>query len=26
MLEGKDDGEIRRWANEIAETVRTHLG
>jgi len=26
MLEGKDDGEIRQWANEIADTVRTHLG
>ena len=26
MLEGKDDGEIRRWANEIAETVKGHLG
>ncbi len=26
MLEGKDDGEIRRWANEIADVVRTHLG
>jgi phosphoglucosamine mutase len=26
MLEGKDDGEIRRWANEIAATVRAHLG
>ena len=26
MLEGKDDQEIRGWANEIAEVVRTHLG
>ncbi len=26
MLEGKDDGEIRQWANEIADVVRTHLG
>jgi phosphoglucosamine mutase len=26
MLEGKDDAAIRRWANEIAETVRGHLG
>ena len=26
MLEGKDDTEIRRWANEIADAVRTHLG
>jgi len=26
MLEGKDDGEIRRWANEIADVVRAHLG
>jgi phosphoglucosamine mutase len=26
MLEGKDDGDIRRWANEIADVVRTHLG
>jgi phosphoglucosamine mutase len=26
MLEGKDDAEIRRWANEIADTVRGHLG
>ena len=25
MLEGKDDHEIRGWANEIAEQVRTHL-
>ena len=26
MLEGKDDEEIRRWANEIATAVKTHLG
>ena len=26
MLEGKDDGEIRPWADEIAETVKGHLG
>lgn len=26
MLEGKDDAEIRQWANEIAETVKGHLG
>jgi phosphoglucosamine mutase len=26
MLEGKDDAEIRRWANEIADVVRAHLG
>jgi phosphoglucosamine mutase len=26
MLEGKDDGEIRHWANEIADVVRAHLG
>jgi phosphoglucosamine mutase len=26
MLEGKDDAEIRRWANEIADVVRGHLG
>ena len=26
MLEGKNDHEIRGWANEIAEVVRTHLG
>ena len=26
MLEGKDDGEIRSWANEIAGAVKTHLG
>ena len=26
MLEGDDDAEIRRWANEIADVVRTHLG
>jgi len=25
MLEGQDDGEIRHWANEIAEVVRAHL-
>jgi phosphoglucosamine mutase len=26
MLEGKEDAEIRRWANEIADVVRAHLG
>ncbi|MGH9174804.1 MAG: phosphoglucosamine mutase, partial [Vicinamibacterales bacterium] len=26
MLEGKDDAEIREWANEIAESVREQLG
>jgi phosphoglucosamine mutase len=26
MLEGRDDGEIRRWANEVADVVRAHLG
>jgi phosphoglucosamine mutase len=26
MLEGKDDDEIRAWANEIAEIVRDNLG
>ncbi len=26
MLEGRDAGEIRVWADEIAEQVRTHLG
>jgi phosphoglucosamine mutase len=26
MLEGKDQHEIRGWANEIAETVKQHLG
>jgi phosphoglucosamine mutase len=26
MIEGKDDGEIRQWANEIAEAVRASLG
>jgi phosphoglucosamine mutase len=26
MIEGKDDGEIRRWAEEIAEAVRHTLG
>ena len=26
MLEGKDDAEIRQWANEIADVVRAHLG
>jgi phosphoglucosamine mutase len=25
MLEGKDDAEIRQWANEIADVVRAHL-
>jgi phosphoglucosamine mutase len=26
MIEGKDDVEIRQWANEIAEAVRASLG
>jgi len=26
MLEGKDDGEIRQWANDIAEAVKRALG
>lgn len=26
MLEGRDDREIQRWANEIAESVRAELG
>lgn len=26
MLEGKDQGEIQRWAEEIATAVRSHLG
>ncbi len=26
MLEGKDDAEIRQWANQIAATVKGHLG
>jgi phosphoglucosamine mutase len=26
MIEGKNDAEIRRWANEIADVVRSHLG
>jgi phosphoglucosamine mutase len=26
MIEGQDDAEIRRWANEIAEVVRGALG
>jgi phosphoglucosamine mutase len=26
MLEGKDGAEIRRWANEIAESVKQELG
>ncbi len=25
MLEGKDDGDIRKWANDIADVVRSHL-
>jgi phosphoglucosamine mutase len=25
MLEGRDAGEIREWADEIAAAVRTHL-
>jgi phosphoglucosamine mutase len=26
MLEGKDEGEIRRWGQEIIDTAREHLG
>lgn len=26
MIEGRDDAEIRHWANEIADVVRAHLG
>jgi phosphoglucosamine mutase len=26
MIEGKDDGEIRQWANEIADAVRSAIG
>jgi phosphoglucosamine mutase len=26
MIEGKNDGDIRQWADEIAEAVRTNLG
>jgi len=26
MLEGRDQGEITRWANEIADAVRQHIG
>jgi phosphoglucosamine mutase len=26
MIEGKNDGEIRQWANEIADAVRASLG
>jgi phosphoglucosamine mutase len=26
MLEGPDDSQIRQWANEIADTVKAHLG
>ena len=26
MLEGKDDGDIRAWAEEIAQAVKEHLG
>ena len=26
MLEGKDQSEIRHWADEIAGAVKTHLG
>jgi len=26
MLEGKNDHEIRQWANEIADLVKVHLG
>ena len=25
MLEGKDDGEITQWANQIASVVKEHL-
>jgi phosphoglucosamine mutase len=25
MLEGKDEAEIRRWAQEIVDTVKEHL-
>ena len=25
MLEGKDDGEIKQWANQIADVVKQHL-
>ena len=25
MLEGKDEGEIRQWAQEIVDTVKEHL-
>jgi phosphoglucosamine mutase len=26
MIEGKNDGEIRQWANEIADAVKSSLG
>jgi phosphoglucosamine mutase len=26
MLEGRDEAEIRRWAQEIVEAVKTHVG
>jgi phosphoglucosamine mutase len=26
MLEGKDEGEIRRWAQEIIDAVKQHVG
>jgi phosphoglucosamine mutase len=26
MLEGQNQDEIRRWGEEIAETVKAHLG
>jgi phosphoglucosamine mutase len=26
MIEGKDDREIRQWANEIADAVRAEIG
>jgi len=26
MLEGKHEGEIRSWAQEIVDTVKAHLG
>jgi phosphoglucosamine mutase len=26
MIEGKNDSEIRQWANEIADSVKAHLG
>ena len=26
MIEGKDDGEIHSWAQEIVDVVKEHLG